>query len=259
MREVVIVEAVRSPARQAQRRACRHALDRPARPGPVRGRSSAAASTRAEIGQVIGGCVGQVGMQTMNVTRNAWLAAGAADRGRRDDGRHPVRLVAAGDQPRLRAGHVRRGRRGDGLRRRADEPDPDGLDDPEGSGGRGAGQQELLAALRVDLPVRGRRADRQAVGDHARGRDAFGLLSQDRAARGLGRRTLRLPDRADRRARSASRTASPPKQTHRVTRDGGLRETTLEGAGRTQDEPARRRPHGGTRPRRSPTAPARCC
>jgi acetyl-CoA C-acetyltransferase len=30
----------------------------------------------SEVGQVIGGCVSQVGMQTMNVTRNAWLAAG---------------------------------------------------------------------------------------------------------------------------------------------------------------------------------------
>jgi acetyl-CoA C-acetyltransferase len=30
----------------------------------------------ASVGQVIGGCVGQVGMQTMNVTRNAWLTAG---------------------------------------------------------------------------------------------------------------------------------------------------------------------------------------
>ncbi len=30
----------------------------------------------AEVGQVLGGCVGQVGMQTMNITRNAWLAAG---------------------------------------------------------------------------------------------------------------------------------------------------------------------------------------
>jgi len=29
-----------------------------------------------EIGQVVGGCVGQTGMQAMNVTRNAWLAAG---------------------------------------------------------------------------------------------------------------------------------------------------------------------------------------
>ena len=30
----------------------------------------------AEVGQVVGGCVMQVGMQTMSVTRNAWLAAG---------------------------------------------------------------------------------------------------------------------------------------------------------------------------------------
>jgi acetyl-CoA C-acetyltransferase len=29
-----------------------------------------------EVGQVVGGCVGQIGMQSMNVTRNAWLAAG---------------------------------------------------------------------------------------------------------------------------------------------------------------------------------------
>ena len=29
-----------------------------------------------EVGQVIGGCVGQVGEQALNVTRNAWLAAG---------------------------------------------------------------------------------------------------------------------------------------------------------------------------------------
>jgi acetyl-CoA C-acetyltransferase len=30
----------------------------------------------AEVGQVVGGCVQQVGMQAMNVTRNAWLTAG---------------------------------------------------------------------------------------------------------------------------------------------------------------------------------------
>src|SRR5438105_6728400 len=29
-----------------------------------------------EVGQVVGGCVQQTGMQAMNVTRNAWLAAG---------------------------------------------------------------------------------------------------------------------------------------------------------------------------------------
>jgi acetyl-CoA C-acetyltransferase len=30
----------------------------------------------ADVGQIVGGCVGQVGMQAMNVTRNAWLTAG---------------------------------------------------------------------------------------------------------------------------------------------------------------------------------------
>jgi acetyl-CoA C-acetyltransferase len=30
----------------------------------------------AQVGQVVGGCVGQVGMQAMNVARNAWLTAG---------------------------------------------------------------------------------------------------------------------------------------------------------------------------------------
>src|ERR671937_408927 len=30
----------------------------------------------AAVGQVVGGCVGQVGEQAMNVTRTAWLAAG---------------------------------------------------------------------------------------------------------------------------------------------------------------------------------------
>src|SRR3954449_13503722 len=30
----------------------------------------------AEIGQVVGGCVSQVGMQAFNITRTAWLAAG---------------------------------------------------------------------------------------------------------------------------------------------------------------------------------------
>src|SRR4051794_35676664 len=30
----------------------------------------------AEVGQVVGGCVSQVGMQAFNITRTAWLAAG---------------------------------------------------------------------------------------------------------------------------------------------------------------------------------------
>ena len=75
MSDVVIVEAVRSPLgrRNGGLSTC-HSVD-------VLGSVQAELFNRsgvdpAEVGQVIGGCVGQVGMQTMNVARNAWLAAG---------------------------------------------------------------------------------------------------------------------------------------------------------------------------------------
>jgi acetyl-CoA C-acetyltransferase len=75
MREVVIVEAVRSPlGKRNGALAAMHSID-------LLGLVQSEVIRRAgidpkEIGQVIGGCVGQVGMQTMNVTRNAWLAQG---------------------------------------------------------------------------------------------------------------------------------------------------------------------------------------
>ncbi|MBW2726807.1 MAG: acetyl-CoA C-acyltransferase, partial [Deltaproteobacteria bacterium] len=75
MSEVVIVEAVRSPLgrRNGGLSTC-HSVD-------LLGSVQKELFERSgvdpkEVGQVIGGCVGQVGMQTMNVTRNAWLTAG---------------------------------------------------------------------------------------------------------------------------------------------------------------------------------------
>jgi acetyl-CoA C-acetyltransferase len=74
-REVVIVDAVRSPVgRRNGELASSHAIN-------LLGDVQKALFDRtgvnpAEVGQVVGGCVDQVGMQTMNVTRNAWLAAG---------------------------------------------------------------------------------------------------------------------------------------------------------------------------------------
>ena len=75
MREVVIVEAVRSPlGKRNGALAAMHSIDLL---GLVQSEVIRRAGIDAkEIGQVIGGCVGQVGMQTMNVTRNAWLAQG---------------------------------------------------------------------------------------------------------------------------------------------------------------------------------------
>ena len=75
MREVVIVEAVRTPlGRRNGGLSTMHSID-------LLGAVQRELFTRsgldpAEVGQVVGGCVQQVGMQAMNVTRNAWLAAG---------------------------------------------------------------------------------------------------------------------------------------------------------------------------------------
>ena len=72
---VVIVDAVRTPIgrRNGGLSSC-HSVD-------VLGTGQRALFDRTgvdplEVGQVVGGCVGQVGMQSMNVTRTAWLTAG---------------------------------------------------------------------------------------------------------------------------------------------------------------------------------------
>ncbi|MEM7285350.1 MAG: steroid 3-ketoacyl-CoA thiolase [Actinomycetota bacterium] len=75
MREVVIVEAVRSPlGKRGGGLSAMHSIDLL---GSVQNELFARSGVDpSEVGQVVGGCVGQVGMQTMNVTRNAWLTAG---------------------------------------------------------------------------------------------------------------------------------------------------------------------------------------
>ena len=75
MREVVIVEAVRSPiGRRGGGLSTAHPVD-------VLSQIQQEVIRRSgidpnEIGQVVGGCVSQVGEQSFNVTRTAWLAAG---------------------------------------------------------------------------------------------------------------------------------------------------------------------------------------
>ncbi|MEC7899958.1 MAG: steroid 3-ketoacyl-CoA thiolase [Actinomycetota bacterium] len=75
MQEVVIIDAVRSPiGKRGGGLSNSHSVD-------LLGAVQSSLFTRTgvdpkEVGQVVGGCVGQVGMQTMNVTRTAWLTAG---------------------------------------------------------------------------------------------------------------------------------------------------------------------------------------
>ena len=75
MRDVVIVEAVRTPmGRRNGGLSTMHALDLL---GAVqRDLFLRTGVDPLEVGQVVGGNVNSLGMQAMNVTRNAWLAAG---------------------------------------------------------------------------------------------------------------------------------------------------------------------------------------
>jgi acetyl-CoA C-acetyltransferase len=75
MSDVVIVEALRTPVGR------RNGWLSGVHPSDLLARVQKEAVDRsgidpAEIGQVIGGCVGQVGEQSLNITRNAWLSAG---------------------------------------------------------------------------------------------------------------------------------------------------------------------------------------
>jgi acetyl-CoA C-acetyltransferase len=75
MRDVVVVEAVRSPVgRRNGGLSGMHSADLLAE--VQRALIDRSGVDPAEIGQVVGGCVGQVGMQAANVTRTAWLQAG---------------------------------------------------------------------------------------------------------------------------------------------------------------------------------------
>lgn len=75
MREVVVVEAVRTPiGKRNGGLSSMHSID-------LLGLVQKELVDRSgidpgEVEQIIGGCVDQVGMQTMNVARNAWLAQG---------------------------------------------------------------------------------------------------------------------------------------------------------------------------------------
>ncbi|MEJ5254514.1 MAG: steroid 3-ketoacyl-CoA thiolase [Acidimicrobiales bacterium] len=75
MSEVVIVEAVRSPiGRRGGGLSTMHSADLLA--AVLSELISRSGIDPAEVGQVVGGCVSQVGMQAFNVARTAWLTAG---------------------------------------------------------------------------------------------------------------------------------------------------------------------------------------
>jgi len=222
--EVVIVEAVRAPlGRRNGGLASVH-------PTELLGRVQREAIERAridpaQVGQVVGGCVSQVGEQTFNIARSAWLLAGL-----------PLEVAAttvdsqcgsSQQATNLAAAMVKSGV----------------VDVALSCGVESMSRVPLGATTRTDfgrpLPKRYRDlyeqtsqfegaeriADRWGITrDEA---DRFGLESQQRAQRawneGRFEREVVAIDAPD-----VDQEGNPTGTTHRVERDEGLRETSLE-------------------------------
>src|SRR5258706_5913799 len=98
MTDVVIVEALRSPiGRRGGGLSTFHSADLLA--GVLGELVDRSGIDPAEVGQVIGGCVSQVGMQAFNITRTAWLTAGPPHSAGGTPGRKQLGALPPGAQP----------------------------------------------------------------------------------------------------------------------------------------------------------------
>src|ERR1044071_5313651 len=180
-----------------------------------------------EVGQVVGGCVGQIGMQAMNVTRNAWLAAGlpievAATTVDSQCGSSQqatnlaYSLIASGVVDAAVACGVE-------IMSRV----PMGATTQDQANGRPI-NKNYWAQHEFTTQFEGSERIAEQWNITRADCDEFGKLSQDRAAQAWaeGRYAAQIlpidaPDLGD--------DGKPTGTTHRVERDEGVRETTLEG------------------------------
>lgn len=224
MNEVVIVEAVRSPV--GKRNGGLSTMHPADLLGAVQSELIARAGIDpAEVGQVVGGCVSQVGEQTFNIARTAWLSAGLpltvaattvdAQCGSSQQATNlATAMVGSGVVDVAVACGVEIMSRvpiGSAMRTDFGRPTPDSY----------FGQYEMTSqfegAERIAEKWGVTRADT----------DEFGLLSQQRAAQAWeeGRfDTQIVPIEAP----DAGEDGTPTGGTHLVQRDEGMRETTLE-------------------------------
>ncbi len=225
-REVVIVEAVRSPlGKRNGELAAMHSTDLLAHVQAELFRRSGVSPS--EVGQVVGGCVGQVGMQTMNVTRNAWLTAGLplevpattvdAQCGSAQQATNlAYALIAAG---------VVDAAVGCGVEMMSRVPM--GATIPKEPFVGKPVNKSYWKHFEFTSQFEGAERIAKKWGITREQTDAFGKLSQDRAAAAWAE------DRFSRQivpidAPVGFEDGKPTEETRRVERDGGLRETTLE-------------------------------
>ena len=222
--DVVIVEAVRSPlGRRRGGLSTVHAVD-------LLGAVQRAAIERSgidpsEVGQIVGGCVSQIGEQTFNIARTAWLTAG-------------LPLEVAGTTVDSQCGSSQQATNLAASLVKAGVVDVAlacGVESmsriPLGSAMRGEYGRPLSKAYfpRYEPTSQFEAAERIATqwGVTREDADRFGLESQERAqqawAEGRFEREVVAIDAPD-----LGEDGKPTGTTHRVDRDEGLRKTSME-------------------------------
>jgi acetyl-CoA C-acetyltransferase len=221
--DVVIVEAVRTPlGRRNGGLATVH-------PADLLGTVQVAAVERAgidplDVGQVVGGCVSQVGEQTFNISRTAWLSAGM-----------PLEVAATTVDAQCGSSQQATGLAASLVKSGVvDVALSCGIESmsrvPLGAAGRQFGRPTPKSyAARYELTSQFEGAERIAEkwGIARDDTDRFGLESQQRAQRawaeGRFEREVLPLDAPD-----VDEEGNPTGTTHHVARDEGLRETSLE-------------------------------
>jgi acetyl-CoA C-acetyltransferase len=226
MREVVIVDAVRTPVgRRNGGLSTMHSADLLG--VPFKALFDRTGVDPSIVGQVIGGCVSQIGMQGFNVARTAWLAAGlplevaattvdAQCGSSQQAADMAYALIASGVVDVAVAGGVEVMSKvpiGSNAARSLDM----GLPVPKSYFARYEYTSQFEGAERIATKWGVTRADT----------DAFGLQSQQRGAQAWAEdrfatqiAEVDAPDLGD--------DGKPTGTTHRVSRDEGLRDTSLD-------------------------------
>ena len=224
MREVVIVEAVRSPiGKRGGGLSTMH-------PADLLGVVQRAAVERAgidpaEVGQVIGGCVTAVGEQSYNIARTAWLAAGL-----------PMSVAAttvdsqcgsSQQAANLGAGLIAAGVIDSALACGVESMSRIPLGSNTSAGPGRAIPKSYFGQYEFSSQFEGAERIAEKWGVTRADADGWGLLSQERAARAwtegrFEREVLAIE------APDLDGDGKPTGTTHRVARDEGLRETSLD-------------------------------
>ena len=226
MREVVIVDAVRTPVgRRNGGLSTMHSADLLG--VPFRALFDRTGVDPSIVGQVIGGCVSQIGMQGFNVARTAWLAAGlplevaattvdAQCGSSQQAADMAYALIASGVVDVAVAGGVEVMSKvpiGSNAARSLDM----GLPVPKSYFARYEYTSQFEGAERIATKWGVTRADT----------DAFGLQSQQRGAQAWAEDRF-ATQIAEVDAPDLGEDGKPTGTTHRVSRDEGLRETSLD-------------------------------